>query len=55
MQGKRVYPVAADDNHGEHDMCGGWVRFKADSLTYDNIFGAYTCQKRRHAVRKKLK
>ena len=41
MQGKRVYPVAADDNHGEHDMCGGWVRFKAESLTYDNIFNAY--------------
>jgi hypothetical protein len=41
MQGKRVYPVATDDNHGEHDMCGGWVRFKAESLTYENIFNAY--------------
>ena len=39
--GKRVYPVATDDNHGSHDMCGGWVRFKADSLTYENIFNAY--------------
>ena len=41
MAGKRVYPVATDDNHGEHDMCGGWVRFKAESLTYENIFNAY--------------
>ena len=39
--GKRVYPVATDDNHGDHDMCGGWVRFKAVALTYDNIMGAY--------------
>ncbi len=40
--GKRVYPVATDDNHGNHDMCGGWVRFKAPNLTYDNIFNAYS-------------
>ena len=39
--GKRVYPIATDDCHGNHDMCGGWVRFKAESLTYDNIFNAY--------------
>ena len=39
--GKRVYPVATDDCHGDHDMCGGWVRFKAVALTYDNIMGAY--------------
>ncbi len=39
--GKRVYPVATDDCHGDHDLFGGWVRFKADSLTYDNIMTAY--------------
>ena len=39
--GKRVYPVATDDNHGTHDMCGGWVRFKADELSYDAIMNAY--------------
>ena len=39
--GKRVYPVATDDNHGEGDMCGAWVRFKADELSYDAIMNAY--------------
>ncbi len=39
--GKRVYPVATDDNHRNHHMCGGWIRLKADSLTYDNIMNAY--------------
>jgi hypothetical protein len=39
--GKRVYPVATDDNHSNHHMCGGWIRLKADSLTYDNIMNAY--------------
>ena len=39
--GKRVYPVATDDNHNTRDMCGGWVRFKAPALTYDNIMTAY--------------
>ncbi len=40
-QGKRVYPVAGDDSHGPEDSCFGWVRFKAPSLTYDNIMAAY--------------
>ncbi len=39
--GKRVYPIATDDCHGDHDMFGGWVRFKADALTYDSIMTAY--------------
>ncbi len=39
--GKRVYPVATDDNHGANDMCGGWVRFKAPELSYDAIMTAY--------------
>ena len=41
MAGKQVYPVATDDNHGTHDMCGGWVRFKAPELSYDAIMTAY--------------
>ncbi len=39
--GKRVYPVATDDCHADHDLCGGWVRFKAPALTYDDIMNAY--------------
>ena len=39
--GLRVYPIATDDCHGTHDMCGGWVRFKAEELTYDAIMNAY--------------
>lgn len=39
--GKRVYPIATDDCHGTHDMCGSWVCFKAPALTYDSIMTAY--------------
>ena len=39
--GKRVYPVAGDDSHDRYGCCWGWVRFKAPSLTYDNIMTAY--------------
>lgn len=39
--GKRVFPIATDDNHGDHDTCGGWVRFKAPALTYPDILKAY--------------
>ncbi len=39
--GKRVYPVATDDCHGDHDMFGGWVRFKAPELSYEAIMTAY--------------
>ncbi len=39
--GKRVYPIATDDCHGNHDMFGGWVRFKAPALTYEAIMTAY--------------
>ena len=39
--GKRVYPVAADDNHGTRGMCGGWIRLKAPELSYDAIMNAY--------------
>ncbi len=39
--GKRVYPIATDDCHGDRDMCGGWVRFKAPTLSYEAIMTAY--------------
>ncbi len=39
--GKRVYPVATDDNHRNHDMCGGWIRLKAPELSYGAIMNAY--------------
>ncbi len=39
--GKRVYPIATDDCHADHDLCGGWVRFKADELSYDAIMTAF--------------
>ncbi len=39
--GKRVYPIATDDCHGDHDLFGGWVRFKAPELSYDAIMTAY--------------
>lgn len=34
---KRIYCIAADDNHGEKDMFGGWVMIAADSLQYRTI------------------
>lgn len=46
-QGKRIFCVAADDNHNtagmlypNGDSCGGWVVIRAESLTYENIMGA---------------
>ena len=39
--GKRVYPVAGDDSHGIADCCGGWVRFRAPALTYNDIMHAF--------------
>lgn len=40
-QGKRVYPVAADDSHSPNDYFGGWTMFKAPDLTYDSIMTAF--------------
>ena len=34
LGGKRLYAIAADDNHGLHDTCGAWTMIKAPSLTY---------------------
>ena len=45
--GKRIYCVAADDNHNKaandsvnFDSCGGWVMIKADELKHENIITA---------------
>lgn len=40
-RGKRIYPMAADDSHGDGDCFGGWVRFKAPALEYGAIMNAY--------------
>lgn len=39
--GKRIYAIAADDNHGwSNDECGGWTMIKAASLEYRAIMEA---------------
>lgn len=38
--GKRIYCIAADDNHGTHDACGGFTMIKADKLEYSTITSA---------------
>lgn len=39
--GKRIYAIAADDNHGwMNDECGGWTMIKATSLDYLTIMEA---------------
>ena len=38
--GKDIYPVAADDAHGDIDMFGGWVMIKSESLEYGKIMEA---------------
>jgi hypothetical protein len=39
--GKRVFCVAADDNHNEKHMFGGFIMIAADSLDYDKIMDAF--------------
>ncbi len=39
--GQRLFCVAADDNHGENDMFGGFIMLSAESLTYENIMSAF--------------
>lgn len=34
---KRLYAVAADDNHGTEGACGGWIMIKAADLKYETI------------------
>lgn len=35
--GKRIYCIAADDNHNENDMFGGATVIRADKLDYESI------------------
>lgn len=40
-RGKKVWAVAADDNHNDlDDSCGGWIVVKAEDLTHDSIIEA---------------
>lgn len=38
--GKRIFCIAADDNHDEESSCGGYVMIKADKLDYKTITDA---------------
>lgn len=38
--GKRIFCIAADDNHSARDACGGFVMIKADKLEYRKITDA---------------
>ena len=38
--GKRLFAIAADDNHSTQDACGGWIMVKADKLEYKTVTDA---------------
>jgi len=38
--GKRIYAIAADDNHSVKDACGGYIMIKAENLSYELIADA---------------
>lgn len=38
--GKKIFCIAADDNHGEADCCGGFTMIKAEKLEYEAITSA---------------
>lgn len=38
--GRRLFAIAADDNHNRHDMCGGFTMIKAPELEYRAITDA---------------
>lgn len=40
LDGKRIYCVAADDNHSERDFFGGFTMIKAEKLEYKTITDA---------------
>lgn len=40
--GKRIFAIAADDNHATQDACGGWIMVKADQLEYKTVMEAIT-------------
>lgn len=37
LGGKKLYAIAADDNHGRGETCGGWIMIKADKLEYRTV------------------
>ena len=39
-KGERIYCIAADDNHGKQDACGGWTMIKAPRLEYEALTDA---------------
>lgn len=39
-KGERIFCIAADDNHGTKDACGGWTMIKAPSLEYEAVTDA---------------
>lgn len=39
-QGKKVFPLATDDSHGDEDLFGGYVMIKAEKLEYNTIMDA---------------
>lgn len=38
--GKDVFPICADDNHGDYDRFGGWTMIRAEKLDYDAVIAA---------------
>ena len=38
--GNRIFAIAADDNHGKADACGGWTMIKAEKLDYPSVGAA---------------
>jgi hypothetical protein len=38
--GANVFPLAADDAHGDWDTCGGWIMLKSEKLEYDTVMQA---------------
>lgn len=42
--GKRVFPIAADDNHNDRDdSFGGFIMVNSDALQYENIIESLKC------------
>lgn len=40
LGGKRIYCIAADDNHNKHQDMGGFIMIKADKLDYPTVISA---------------
>lgn len=41
LKGEKIFCVAADDNHLENDMFGGFIMIAADNLNYEEIMKAF--------------